>query len=104
MNLVWSPAAVEDLSSAVDYIEYDLDSPQAAKRFYDAVIERVRLFADVPGSGITLRTISGVDTGYRYTLCGSWMIFFSCETDQTIVIRILYGRSDYVRTLFGDID
>ncbi len=26
MKLVWSPAALDDLKSAIDYIEFDLDS------------------------------------------------------------------------------
>lgn len=49
MRLVWSPIALDDLKSAVDYIELDLDSPMAAQRFYESVLEKVQLFADVPG-------------------------------------------------------
>lgn len=104
MKLVWSPAALDDLKSAIDYIEFDLDSPMAAKGFYESILDKAHLFANVPGSGITLKTTRDIDTGYRYIVCGNWILFFMIEENQALVVRLLYGRSDYMRTLFGDID
>ncbi|MFC2629626.1 MAG: type II toxin-antitoxin system RelE/ParE family toxin [Lancefieldella rimae] len=104
MKLVWSPAALDDLKSAIDYIEFDLDSPMAAKRFYESILDKAHLFANAPGSGITLKTTRDIDTGYRYIVCGNWILFFMIEENQALVVRLLYGRSDYMRTLFGDID
>ena len=104
MELVWSPAAVDDISAAVDYIESELGSPIAAERFVDSVIEKAQLFADVPGAGLTLRTIDGINTGYHYMLAGNWMLFFECSDRKALVVRVLYAKSDYIKTLFGDID
>ena len=104
MKLVWSPAALDDLKSAIDYIEFDLDSPMAAKRFYESALDKAHLFANIPGFGITLKTTRDIDTGYRYIVCGNWILFFMIEENQALVVRLLYGRSDYMRTLFGDID
>ena len=101
MELVWSPAAVDDLNAAADYIESELGSPLAARRLVDSVIEKAQLFADVPGAGTALRTLNGVDTGYRYMLSGNWMVFLSCADGRALVVRVLSATSDYMRTLFG---
>lgn len=104
MELVWSPAAVDDLNAAADYIESELASPTAARRLVDSVIEKAQMFADVPGAGAVLRTLSGIDTGYRYMLSGNWMVFLEHDDRRALVVRVLYAKSDYMRTLFGEID
>jgi len=104
VELVWSPAAVDDLSAAADYIESELASPMAARRLVDSVIEKAQLFADAPGAGTVLRTLNGIDTGYRYMLSGNWMVFLESDNGRALVVRVLYAKSDYVRTLFGEID
>ena len=104
MELAWSPAVVDDLEAAVDYIESELASPMAARRLVDSVIEKAQLFADVPGAGTTLRTLNGIDTGYRYMVSGNWMVFLECDNGRALVVRVLYAKSDYMRTLFGEID
>jgi plasmid stabilization system protein ParE len=103
MELIWSPAAVDDLNAAADYIESELASPMAARRLVDSVIEKAQLFADVPGAGTVLRTLSGIDTGYRYMLSGNWMVFLRCVDGRALVVRVLYAKSNYMRTLFGEI-
>ncbi len=103
MELVWSPAAVDDLNAAADYIESELASSMAARRLVDSVIEKAQLFADVPGAGTALRTLGGIDTGYRYMVSGNWMIFLECADGRALVVRVLYARSDYMRTLFGEV-
>ena len=104
MELAWSPAAVDDLDAAVDYIESELASPMAARCLVDSVIEKAQLFADAPGAGTVLRTLNGIDTGYRYMACGNWMVFLECDSGRALVVRVLYAKSDYMRTLFGEID
>ena len=103
MELAWSPAAVDDINAA-DYIEFELVNPTAAERFVETVIEKAQLFADVPGSGLMLRTVNGIDTGYRYMLAGNWMVFLECSDGQALVVRVLYTKSDYMKVLFGEID
>lgn len=97
MELAWSPAAVDDLNAALDYIEYDLGNPAAARRLLESVLQKAELFSKIPGAGVTLRTLSGIDTGYRYLMSGNWMIFFRCEDSRALVVRILYARSDYMK-------
>ena len=104
MELVWSPVAVDDLDTAADYVEFELASPMAAKRLVESVIEKAQLFADVPGAATVLRTMRGVDTGYRYMVSGNWMIFLKLDQDCALVVRVLYAKSDYMKKLFGEVD
>ena len=62
------------------------------------------LFADVPGVGTALRALNGIDTGYRYMVSGNWMVFLGCDNGRALVVRVLYAKSDYMRTLFGEVD
>lgn len=100
MRLEWSPAAADDIAAALDCIESDLESPKAAEKLYREAVRKAGLFAEVPGSGVVLRTISGVDTGYRYLACGNWMLFLRCVDDRAVVVRFLYAKSDCTRALF----
>ena len=102
MELVWSPAAVDDINAAAEYIETELANPMAAKRLAESIIEKARLFADVPGAATVLRTIRGTDTGYRYMVSGNWMVFFECSQNRALVVRVLYAKSDYMKKIFGD--
>lgn len=101
IKLVWSPAAVDDLASAFDYIEFDLANPSTARNLYNTAQEKAHLFAEIPGSGAILRTLNGIDAGYRYMLCGNWMLFMTIQDDSALVVRFLYAKSNYMTTLFG---
>lgn len=104
MELAWSAEAVDDLDAAIEYISNDLGNPMAAERLFESILDKARLFADFPEAGSVLRTLSGIDTGYRYMICGKWMVFFALDESRVLVVRVLYGKSDYLRTLFGEID
>jgi toxin ParE1/3/4 len=44
-----------------------------------------------------------IQTNYRFLVCASYLIFYRCEDEIIFVLRILYGRRDYTRILFGDL-
>lgn len=104
MDLVWSIDAVKDLDAAVEYISNDLGSPMAAERCFESVLEKAQLFAGFPGASAILRTQSGIDTGYRYMTCGNWMLFFALDEPRVLAVRVLCGKSDYMKRLFGEVD
>jgi plasmid stabilization system protein ParE len=104
MELAWSADAVDDVERALDYISNDLASPMAAEHLLRSILKKAQLFSDFPGAGTVLRTQGGIDTGYRYMICGNWMVFFTLDGSLALVVRVLYGKSDYMRTLFGEIE
>ena len=101
MELVWSPVAVDDLKAASDYIESELASPMAVRRLADSVVEKAQLFDDASGAGMALRTLNGVDTGYRYMLSGNWMVFLKRYNKRALAVRVLYAKSDYMERFSG---
>lgn len=46
-------------------------------------------------------TVSGSPAAYCYPVCGSYLAFYHIHTEEVIVDRILYGRRDYLPSLFG---
>ena len=96
MDFVRLPATVEGLASAADHTEFELSSPTAARRLVESVIEKAQLFAGVPGSGMLLRSVNGLDTGYRYMVSGNWMVLFSCKQGRALIVRVHYAKSDSI--------
>ena len=54
--------------------------------------------------GTPLAAGINTDSDYRYLVSGSYMIFYRVNGNDVYVNRILYGRRDYLRILFGDTD
>ncbi len=50
-----------------------------------------------------MRTPGGIDAGYRYMLAGNRTVFFECPDGQALVARALHAKSDYMKTLFGEV-
>lgn len=93
---------MDDLYALVDYISDDLGSSASAQRLFESILEKARLFADFPGAAAILRTQGGANTGYSYVVCENWMLFFGLEGQRALVVRVLYGKSDYMKALFGE--
>lgn len=53
-----------------------------------------------PESGTSI-LIPGSPVGYRYLVCGSYLAFYHVHNEEVMVDRILYGRRDYLPSLFG---
>lgn len=99
-----SPEALADLESIKCYISRDLASPQAAQKQVAGIVKRMRGLAEYPLKGAALSSILGMNTDYRYLVCGSYLVFYRCEKGSVFIVRVLYGRRDYMRILFGEIE
>ena len=40
-------------------------------------------------------------TDYRFLICGNYLIFYKVKNDMISVYRVMNGRRDYCRQLFG---
>ena len=52
--------------------------------------------------GALLSSIADVESDYRFLVTGSYLIFYRVQGSDVYVDRVLYGRRDYLRILFGD--
>ena len=53
-------------------------------------------------SAALLSSIADVESGFRFLVTGSYLTFYQIENGGIYIDRILYGRRDYLRILFGN--
>ena len=102
-NLSLSPEAQDDLSEIKAYIAEDLENPQAALSTVTKITKTIRMLQEHALIGVPLSAIADVNSDYRYLISGSYMIFYRVAGKDVFIDRVLYGRRDYLRILFGDI-
>ena len=98
----FSPEAVKDLQEIQSYIANELCSQQAADRTVFKILNRIRSLSSFPEMGTPLSAVLSFDTDYRHLVCGNYTAFYRAEPDAVYVVRILYGRRDFMRILFGE--
>lgn len=100
-KILLSPEAQNDLREIRRYISEELENPVAAGNTLAQIIKRMRGLLIFPESGSQLATIVGIETDYRYLVCGSYLVFYRTQEDVVFVDRVLYGKRDYLSLLFS---
>lgn len=85
-----------------DYIALELQNRSAARRVIDGILDAVDMLETFADSGTPLSSITDVETDYRFLVVGHYLVFYRTGNGEVYVDRILYGRRDYLRLLFGD--
>ena len=98
-----SPKAKDDLTEIKGYISQELCNPQAAVNLVSKITKKIRGLSEHPGIGAPLSSVVAIQTDYRFLVCDNYLIFYRYEDGIVFVSRILYGRRDYMRILFGDL-
>lgn len=98
-----SPEARNDLIEVKAYIAQELSNLEAAQSLVSKIMNRIRGLLDFPEMGSSLSSVIDIETGYRFLVCESYLIFYRFENGVVYVLRILYSRRDYVRVLFSDL-
>lgn len=101
-KVILSFDAKEDINEIRKYITEDLNSPSAANGVVTKITKSLRNLEANPFLGAPLSSHVDFETNYRFLVCGNYLAFYRCEENTVYVARILYGRRDYVKILFGD--
>ena len=101
-NLHLSYEAQNDLADIKEYIAEDLENPQAAIATVSKITKAIRMLRDHALIGTPLSSVAEVDGEHRFLVSGNYMVFYRANGNDIYVDRVLYGRSDYLRTLFAD--
>ena len=101
-KLRYSAQARKDLDEIWDYIVADLGNPIAAEKTVNRIMDDIDRLADFTEMGTMLRNVTHMVTDYRYIVSGNYMAFYRIYDNTVYIVRILYGRRDYMRVLFGD--
>ena len=86
-----------------DYIVSELQTRSAAERVIDRIMDVVDPLKKFAEMGTPLSSIADVGTDYRFLVSGNYMVFYRVQDSNVYIDRILYGRSDYMSTLFKDL-
>ena len=98
-----NPLALQDLQEIKAYITDELCNPEAAIKAVRNVIRTCESLTQTPFIGKKLSVMIDVESDFRYCISGGYLIFYRVDSQHVSVYRVLYGRRDYVRILFGDI-
>lgn len=95
--------AQRDLDGIWDYIASDLQNTAAAERMVTRIMDDVQRLENYAEVGTPLSSIADVEIDYRFLVTGSYLTFYRVSGGDVYVDRVLYGRRDYLRVLFGDV-
>ena len=101
-EIKFSPEAITDLQQTKAYITEELCNEQAAVGTVAKITKRIRMLADFPESGAPLSSIVDFETDYRFLICGNYTAFYRIENQTVNIVRVLYGRRNFMQILFGE--
>lgn len=101
-DIHYSPDALQDLDNIWDYISIELADVGAASGTVGRILDAVDRLRDFPRVGTMLSSITEIGNSYRFIVVGRYMVFYRVQNLGVYIDRILYGRRDYFRILFGD--
>ena len=101
-NISFSPEAVSDLQQIKNYITNEFCNEQIAISTIAKITDRIRELATFPEMGAPLSSIIDFNTNYRFLVCNNYTAFYLFENQTVYIVRVLYGRRDFVRILFEE--
>lgn len=101
-NLHLSDEAQSDLADIKAYITKELENPSAALSTVRKITKAIRTLREHALIGAPLSVIADVEDDYRFLVTGNYLTFYRVQGSDVYVDRVLYGRRDYLRVLFGD--
>ena len=101
MKLRINPEVIEDIAEIKRYIREELCNPTAAYRIAKRIVSAYKGLKTAPFIGAPLDSVLEVKTDYRFLVCGNYLIFYKVKDDVISIYRVMNGRRDYCRQLFG---
>ncbi len=97
----FTPDAFEDMKELKAYITDELCSERSAIIAIEMIMKRIRQLADFPEIGAPLSSVINLEVPYRFLVCGSYTAFYKVDGDEVHILRVLYGRRNFMQILFG---
>ena len=102
-NISYSPMALNDLDEIWEYIAFKLSAHDAAQNTVNGILDAVERLKDHSKLGAPLYFEGGLFSGYRYVSYNEYLAFYRLSGNNIRVDRVIYGRRDYMKILFGDL-
>ncbi|WP_300764464.1 type II toxin-antitoxin system RelE/ParE family toxin [uncultured Oscillibacter sp.] len=101
-KIYYSMESRRDLNEIWEYIASELQNTSAAERVVTDILDAVQQLEDFAELGAPLSSVADVEGGFRFLVTGNYLTFYRIKSSGGVYIdRILYGRRDYLRILFG---
>lgn len=101
-KVVFSPLAIKDLEEVRLHITQELCNEQAAQKILSGIMRDIRRLSQFPESSPLLSSMVDFETDYRFLVCGNYVVFYRFAQEQVHIVRVLYGRRNFMQTLFGE--
>ena len=103
-KIVYSPKAQNDLDEIWAYISEKLLNPSAAEATVNGILDTIDMLQAQAEIGKPLYFSSDLFSGYRFLVYKNYLAFYRTSEDTVYIDRIIYGKRDYMRLLFRDLD
>ena len=103
-KIVYSPKARNDLDEIWTYISEKLLNPSAAEATVNGILDTMDMLQAQAEIGKPLYFSSDLFSGYRFLVYKNYLAFYRTSEDTVYIDRIIYGKRDYMRLLFRDLD
>lgn len=101
MKLRINPEVIEDIAEIKQYIREELCNPTATDSIAKRIVSAYKGLKTSPFIGAPLDSVLEVKTDYHFLVCGNYLIFYKVKDDVISIYRVMNGRRDYCRQLFG---
>lgn len=102
MNVRYSPEAREDLRQISRFIALEYQNPKAAAGIVQRIMHQCATLKQFPQMGMRLSEKLQRETPLRFLICGNHIAFYRIEKADVCIIRILDGRTNYLRVLLEE--
>ena len=103
MILRYTPQARIDLHEIEDYIKNELSNPQVAARIIERILRGCSNLKSNPNLGLDLSSKIEQKMNLRYLIISNYIAIYRVENNSVSIIRIMDGRTDYLRYLLSEI-
>ena len=97
-SIKYSPTALRDLNRVMNEVFEASKDHNITSKYINDLLDKIEAKRDFPLSGAPLY-YENLFTGYYFVVFKSYLAFYRFENKTMYVDRILYGKSDYMRTL-----
>lgn len=84
------------------YITEELENSEAALATIGRITRKIRILKDQTYIGTPLSSVADTESDYRFLVSGNYLVFYRAYGEDVYIDRVLYGRRDYMRILFGN--
>lgn len=100
-KIFFSTESVRDLDEVKQYITIETGDEEIAVNNILSILSSIDRLEDFPELGVEVNQIAKIKLKYRYLIINDYMVFYRINGNEIYVDRILHGKRDYLRILFG---